>query len=107
MTFKFNTEREAHEFYSKQAEEKKNIITLVIEVTHEEQVSVEEYCRTHGVHINRYLMKLHENHLAFRDAQRYGQGTFSPSPTEVAQIVTDNPPEIKKELDKHKVSKKK
>lgn len=100
MTFKFNTEREAHEFYSKQAEEKKNIITLVIEVTHEEQVSVEEYCRTHGLHINRYLMKLHQANIQTG-------WTYKEPEKESPQIVTENTPEIKKEIDKHKVSKKK
>ena len=59
MTFKFNNEREAHEYYTKQAEEKAQVISIKIEVTHEQQVDIEEYCRKSGLTLTQYFVKLH------------------------------------------------
>ena len=56
---KFNSEREAHEFYMKQEEEKSKIINIMIQVTHEQQVEIEEYCRKNGLTLTQYFVNLH------------------------------------------------
>jgi Zn ribbon nucleic-acid-binding protein len=59
----FHTEREAHAHFLAKHEEEASKIKITIEVSHEQQIDIEEYCMKKGLTLSAYFLDLHNQRL--------------------------------------------